>query len=185
MMNNEEKNTPDTNVMVQSAANYGLWFGLYLMCLFLVFANGGGGAMLSLLGMIMILCAPLMVLRMLRASYQRDRQSLNYFRLWNMSVMIFAFASLICALGTFVWMQFVHPGFIYDKAQEALELYRSMPEFQNSDIVIVLQKAIENGDLPTPIQFVVEMGWTTVMLGSIVSVPLALLARIGGKKDVE
>ena len=126
MMNNEEKNTPDTNVMVQSAANYGLWFGLYLMCLFLVFANGGGGAMLSLLGMIMILCAPLMVLRMLRASYQRDRQSLNYFRLWNMSVMIFAFASLICALGTFVWMQFVHPGFIYDKAQEALELYRSM-----------------------------------------------------------
>ena len=51
--------------------------------------------------------------------------------------------------------------------------------------VVEMKKAIENGDLPTPIQFVVEMGWTTVMLGSIVSVPLALLARIGGKKDVE
>lgn len=168
--------------MINQAATGGMWFGLYLSVLFLMFVGGDSVAMLSLLAMLMLLCAPLMVLRMLRALYLSDSARYDLYRLWSMSVMIFAFASLICAFVTFVWMQFVHPGFIYEKAQEAVNVYRTIPELQTSDMISVLQKAIDNGELPTPIQFVVQMGWTTVMLGALVSMPLAFIARLGGTR---
>jgi len=182
-MNNENVNMSGTPNAVQMAASFGLVLGIYLSAMFLVFVGGESSAMLSLLALLMLACVPVMVLRMMRATYLSSPKVNDYLRLWSMGVMIFGFASLICALVTFVWMQFVHPGFIYDKAQEAVNVYRTMPEMQNADMVNVLQKAIDNGDLPTPIQFVMEMIWITLMLGSVVSAPLALLARLGKPKS--
>ena len=49
-------------------------------------------------------------------------------------------------------------------------------------LVHALQSAIDKGELPTPIEFAVQMGWTTVLLGSVVSLPLAFLARLRAKR---
>lgn len=178
-MKEEGNNAMD---MIHQAATGGLWFGLYLSVLFLMFVGGDSSMILSLLALVMLFCAPVMVLRMLRALYLGDQERYDFFRLWSMSVLIFAFASLICAFVTFVWIQFVQPGFLYDKVQEAVNVYRTVPELQTSEMVSVMQRAIDNGELPTPIQFVVQMGWSTVMIGSLISMPMAYIARLGGKR---
>ncbi|MGN0214441.1 MAG: DUF4199 domain-containing protein [Muribaculaceae bacterium] len=176
-MDKDEANTPQAATPVQLAANYGLWFGIYLSGLFLMFVGADNSAFMSMIALVMFFLSPAVVLRMLRGAYRSNAAS-DFFRLWSIGVMIFFFASLICALVTVVWIQYVHPDFIYDKAQEAIDVYRTLPELANSDIVNALQAAINKGELPTPIEFAMQMGWTTVMIGSVVSVPLALLARL-------
>ena len=58
-----------------------------------------------------------------------------------------------------------------------------MPELAGSDVVNALQSAINKGELPTPIEFATQMGWTTVMLGSVVSLPMAFVARLGVRRQ--
>ena len=180
-MNEEDINTPSTSP-VQLAANYGLWFGLYLSGIFLMFVGSDSSALMSLLTLAMLMLCPLVVLRMLRGAYVRNMASTDFMRLWSIGVMIFFFGSLICALVTVVWIQFLHPDFLYEKAQEAVDVYRTVPEMAGSDVVHALQSAIDKGELPTPIEFAVQMGWTTVLLGSVISLPLAFLARLRTKR---
>lgn len=181
-MDEYEKKMPETSTPLQLAATYGLWFGLYLSGLFLMFVGGGDSALMSMIALVMFFLIPAVVLRMLRGAHLHYNASSDFFKLWSIGVMIFFFASLICALVTVIWTQFLHPGFIYDKAQEAVEVYRTVPELAGSDVVNALQSAIDNGELPTPIEFAMQMGWLTVIVGSIVSVPLALLARLRIKR---
>ena len=180
-MNEEDINTPSTSP-VQLAANYGLWFGFYLSGMFLMFVGSDSNAPMSVLTLAMLLLSPVVVLRMLRGAYVRDMAATDFMRLWSIGVMIFFFGSLICALVTVVWIQFLHPDFLYEKAQEAVDVYRTVPEMAGSDVANALQSAIDKGELPTPIEFAMQMGWTTVLLGSVVSLPLAFLARLRVKR---
>ena len=179
----EEENYNQSANPVQLAASYGLWFGLYLSGLFMMFVGSDSSTLMSLVALAMILLCPVVVLRMLRSAYLRNPAATDFVRLWSIGVMIFFFGSLICALVTVVWSQFLHPGFLYEKAQEAVDIYRTVPELAGSDVVNALQSAIDKGELPTPIEFATQMGWTTVMLGSVVSLPMAFVARLGVRRQ--
>ncbi|MGM9803702.1 MAG: DUF4199 domain-containing protein [Muribaculaceae bacterium] len=180
MDNNENQTYEGENAMTM-AANNGVFMGIYLSCLFLGIANSDNSAFLAIVSYVMLLCFPLVVLRQLRVTFVRDQRRSDYFKLWSIGTMTVVFGSLICALVSYLWLVWLHPGFIYEQAQRAVEIYMQMPELKDSQLVLALQSAIKDSLLPTPIEFVTQMSLLTVMIGALVSALMAALARIGLK----
>ena len=88
-------------------------------------------------------------------------------------------AGLVLLLGIpGVIFVFLRRCFIYNQAQAALDIYRSVEEIKGTDLVIGMQRAIEEKLLPTPIQFVFQMIWVTTFFGSLLSLLTALIVRV-------
>ena len=69
------------------------------------------------------------------------------------------------------------PDFIYDQANQVIATYSQMPEFKDSEMVSVLQKMVDEGMLPSPIETVFNMFWAMTFGGAILSAVTALVAQ--------
>ncbi len=169
---------------VEIGAHRGAFFGLYLSIMFLTFVNSEGDPFWSAFTLTMVAGVPFVLFKILRSVFRAENGETPFLRLWSVGLMTFTFASLIVALVTYVWLEFWHPDFLYEKAQEAINAYRMVPELRDSELVNVLKTAIERGELPTNIQFVLDMIVNTIMVGSILSLPIAWLAGLGRNNAV-
>ena len=76
----------------------------------------------------------------------------------------------------------MEPTFIFDQAQAAVDAYKAVPELRDSDIAVALQRAIDEGMLPTAIEFVVNMILLTTFIGSLTALVASLIVRARGGK---
>ena len=60
--------------------------------------------------------------------------------------------------------------------QAAVNLYSQTPELRDSSMVQTMRMAMQEGLLPTPIEYVVQMFWMTSFVGSLLSALLAVPA---------
>lgn len=162
-------------------ARKGLLFGVYLVAIFVAFANGNGDTFLTAFALTMMAAVPLVLFRMLRGIFLRENGESSFQRIWLIGCSIFAFGSVIFAFGVFVWMQYVHPGYLYEMAAEALKGYAQVPELNNSAMAQTLRVAVDNGDLPSPIAFAISMAWSVLTSGVLLSLVVTVFARMGGK----
>ncbi len=162
----------------QYGAENGLFFGLYLSAIFLIFVYAGASFFLNSLGIILMAAVPLVIFRFLRLYYRQHAQTATFGSLWILGVITFLCGALICSIVTYLWLEYVIPGFILEQAQAALAVYEQVPELKDNEFTVLLRKAIENKMLPTPIQFVVQMLWFTISAGILSSIFIAILARL-------
>ncbi len=182
-MKNEEKGADNALATpLEIGAHKGAFFGVYLSVMFLTFVNSDGDPFWSAFALTLVVGTPFVLFKILRHVFRAENGEPNFARLWSVGLMTFAFASLIVALVTYAWLEFVFPDFLYVKAQEAINAYNMVPELRDSQLVEVLKAAVKNGDLPTNIQFVFDMILNTVMGGAILSLPIAWLAGLGRKR---
>lgn len=161
----------------RQAAKDGVPFGIILTAVSLMVIYTGESGLAAIAAIILMMSLPF-ALFALMLRYVRNLNPLADIATgWTHGMMISLFGSLICGVVTYVWLQFFEPTFIYDQAESAIEAWKQLPKEQQGDMTAELQKAVDNGLLPTPIEFVVNMILLTTFLGSVLSLFMAWIIR--------
>ncbi len=158
------------------AAQYGLYLGLALIVLWLSMAWSLQVPGLSLLAVGIFLAVPVLVYFMLRKSYRINRCGLTFSALWMEGICIFFFGCLLMAVAVFVFLKYINPEFVITQLQTASDFYAS----QGGELMEVsdaIDKIIESGQVPTPIEIAIQFIWLGVFTGSLLSMLLAFIVR--------
>lgn len=169
--------------LFQFAAENGISCGLYLSAIFLIVIYGNTSFMLSTIGLAMTFAIPLVLFRYMRKFYLQQEDTAGFSQLWTLGTLSFLCGSMICATVSYIWLEYITPNFIYEQAQASLAAYEQVAELKNNELTIALRNAIENKDLPTAIEFVIQMLWLSFSAGVILSMILAPFAKIGRRKN--
>ena len=150
----------------QRAGEWGVPFGLYLSCVAVLSIFADWFAPLQLLFMVLLMGLPLVTYYFQRRKFIEDNGFTEYAGLWMLGSFI-----------TFLVITYCRPGFIYEQAQAAVDVYRTMPQMRDNDMVNLLQQAIDDKALPSPIELVMSVFWFVSFAGSLVSALTALVAQ--------
>ena len=161
----------------REGAEKGVYMGIYLMAMFFAIILSEWLSIASIVATILIVGLPLFAYKLIVRVHKKYFCSADFPSLWMLGIMIFIGGSMICALASYAYLQYADPEFIARQAEYALDTYKSLPESQNSEMVSMMQQAVKNGILPTPIEFSVEMLWMTSFCGSLLSAVLSAVAR--------
>ena len=161
----------------QLAGEWGVPFGLYMACMAAASIFADWFAPLHILFMVLLFGLPLVTYYFQRRKFIEDDGFTEYAGLWMLGILLFILGTVLCSFIVFFLLQFVRPNFIYEQAQAAIEAYSAMPQMKDSELVHVLQVAIDQKALPTPIQMVMSIFWFISFGGSLVSAVTALFAR--------
>ena len=159
-------------------ARSGRGFGLYLSGIFLAMALSGKLPLLSPVALAMIVCIPVAVYRALRRSYVESGGHASVSELWVQGIAMFLFGTAICGLVTIVYMKWIDPGFLVSRVIETIEACKAAGTPEHLECARILNNMITQGVVPSPSTFVISMFWLTMAGGSILSLPVALAARI-------
>ena len=170
-------------VVYREGAHKGLLMGLYLSILFFTMVFSDRLPLLAVISFAQLVGVPFFTYKLMNATNKKYHRTGDFPSLWMLGIAIFIGGSLICGLVTYSYLQYVEPDYFYRMMQNAIDTYTSIPEFKNSELVDLLNKAIEKEMLPTPIQFSIEMLWNTTFFGSLLSMILAaIIKRRNGKQ---
>lgn len=159
-------------------ARDGQTFGLYLSLIFLSMALSSHLALLSLVTLGLIAFIPLRVYRPLRRTYIETDGKASICELWVQGIAMFLFSSAICGLVTLIYMKWIAPGFLVNQVMAAIEACRASGTAEHLEIARILNNMITQGVVPSPSTFVISMFWLTMAGGCILSLIVAIAARI-------
>lgn len=175
---NFAKNMEEGKSVYRYSAERALFFGIYMSVVSVCSIYSDRVPLFSLPVMLMLLAVPVAVYKQ-QLGYARLREGMvDYASLWMVGILQFVLGALITALVTYVVIRFTRPAFIYEQAQSALEVYGTIPELADSQLVAVLNKAVESNMLPTPIEMVVNIYWFVTFGGCMLSAITAAFAHM-------
>lgn len=151
--------------------------GIYLTLIFLFTVLSEQFSLLSLTGLAMLCYTPFFTYRLIVKIHKKYFCTSDFASLWMLGISIFIGGSMICALCSYAYLQYIDPNFIYRQAVNAAELYKELDPDNTSGIAEVIDSLIDNNMLPTPIEVAVEMLWTTTFFGSLLSMLLSAIVR--------
>lgn len=161
----------------QHAGEWGVPFGLYMTCTAVASIFADWFAPLQLVFLVLLLGMPVVTYYFQRRKFIEDDGFTEYAALWMLGILLYILGTVLCSFIVFLVLQYVRPNFIYEQAQAALEVYNSMPQMQDRAILDVLQRAIDERALPSPIEMVMSIFWFVTFGGSLVSALTALIAQ--------
>ncbi len=163
-------------------AEDGIWFGLYLSVLFIFTAASIGMPLLGHFATLMALGVPVYVYFTLRKGFIENGCFYTFSEMWTYGIILFLCGSLIMAMTVVVYMSWVDPSFIYDQCQLAISIYRQMGGATGNEIASTLEKAIEQGMLPSPVSLAGNLISFSVFSGSILTMILSPIIRHFNRK---
>lgn len=161
----------------REGAKQGVYMGFYLITMFFMVILSEKASIVSILAFLSIILVPLFAYKLMVNVHKRYSCSADFPSLWMLGILIFIGGSMICALVTYAYLQYVDYEFISRQAESAIEVYKNMPDTQISEMVSVMQMAVDKGILPSPIEFSMEMLWVTAFFGSVLSMILSAVIR--------
>ena len=164
--------------ILKCSAETGVFFGLYLVATFISFVFSTSSPLLSFIGLSLFIGTPIVMAILMYRYHVAHIETSTFTSVWTFGSTTFIFASLIWGFATFICLEYVMPGFIVTQAKEALALYESVEETKNLDFTKALRLAIENNDLPSPIDFTIQMLWSSLSIGVFMSLILTPIVRL-------
>ena len=161
----------------QRASEWGLPFGLYMACAAVASIFADWFAPLSLIFFILVLGTPLVVYYFQRRYFIEEDGFTEYAALWMLGIMLFMLGTIFASFIMFLVIQYGRPEFIYDQANQVIKAYSELPEMRDSEFLRVLQRAVDERRLPTPIESVFNAFWFITFGGCITSAITALIAQ--------
>ena len=168
----------DKYALFRRGADDGFIFGVYLTAMFFAMAYSQQIPMLSLIAMVLMLGVPFYTYFFLRRAYVAELGTTNFSALWMQGIVMFFCGSLIMALTSFVFMRWIEPEFILTQMESLAEAYRQLNMTGSEEMADTFQNAIDRGMIPTPIQVAMQLIWTGVFTGSILSIVMALIVPL-------
>ncbi len=160
-------------------ADQGLYFGLYLICLY------GCGVMnitspnlfTSLAAMVLFFGVPFIIYYWLRRTYVESKGALQLSALWMQGIVIFICGTLISAVALVIYLKFINPTFIVDQMRILIDMYSTMDWERGQEAAEMLQNIIDMKMVPTAMSVVMETVWLGVFSGSLLSLLMGLLVK--------
>jgi len=167
----------DKKSIYQRAGEWGLPFGLYLSCTAVASIFADWFAPLAAIFLSLVLLAPVVVYYFQRRKFIEDGGFTEYAALWMLGIMLFILGGIVSSFIVYLVLQYVRPDFMYEQAQAAIQAYNQMPQMQDSELLNVLQRAVDEKLLPSPIEAVFNAFWFVSFGGSVASAVTALVAQ--------
>ena len=161
----------------QRAGEWGFPFGLYLSCAAAASIFADWFVPLNFIFIVLLLGTPIVVYYFQRRKFIEDDGFTEYAGLWMLGIMLFILGTVVASLVVFLILQYGRPGFIYETALGAVDRYSKMPQMQDSEMLQVIKRAIDEKMLPTPIETVFNAFWFITFAGSLLSALTALAAQ--------
>jgi len=169
--------TKPSKSIYQRAGEWGVPFGLYLACAAVASIFADMFPPLSYVFLIMFLGTPVLVYAFQRRKFIEDDGFTEHAALWMLGIMLFMLGTVLASFVIYLVLQYVRPGYIYEQAQAAIAAYSQIPQTQDSEMLRVLQRMVNERLLPSPIELVFNAFWFVAFGGSVVSAITAIVAR--------
>ena len=171
-----------TKSIYKYAAEWGLPTGIYLTAMSACMLMSIRYELLSSLLLPLVICFPPFLWFALRHISRREPQYRKVSALWLGGIYTIIFGTIICMLFSSCYIFYVEPGFVYEYAMAAIDAMESAPmKEQYGTTALLLREAIDARILPSGIEFVTTMGWSTCFFGSILSLVIAAII-VGANK---
>lgn len=163
-------------------ATQGMLFGIYLSILFLASVYSVSYPLMGLIGMLLIVGVPFYIFRCLRATFVVDGGLTPFSSLWMQGIMMFMCGSLIQGAVAVVYLKWIDPAFIITQLRSVISFYEGLPSPEAKEMAKVLSNMIEANLVPSAASMVMEIIFLSVFSGSLLSLVMSSLARIGRVK---
>lgn len=159
-------------------AECGVPMGLYMSTIALLTLFADKVPAFSLAAIIMLFGGPFFIYRFQRRYFIEENGMTEYAALWMHGILMVIYGAIITSAVAFLVLQYVRPGLIYEQTQAAIDSYNAIPQIkeQMSMMLEVMQQAIDQNTLPTPIELVFNMFWFVTFSGSLLSAITAAFA---------
>jgi hypothetical protein len=67
---------------------------------------------------------------------------------------------------------------MYEQAAQVIKAYSEMPDMKDSELLVILQRMVDQRRLPSPIEVVFNAFWFITFGGSVTSAITALIAKL-------
>ena len=148
--------------------------GLFWILKFALLPLGLVFSPLALLFLLLTCAVPVIVFLMTRSF--RDKQcegELSFFSALVFTFQIYLFASILTAIGHYLYFQFLDNGFIYTQIQAQLDVLKDEPSMKAQISQITHAMDILRG--LSPIQLTMQLLSQNIFYGIIFSLPIAML----------
>ena len=166
----------------QLAAEAGLPFGLYLACAGVASVFTDWFPPLAFVFLGLLVATPMLVYRFQRRKFIEDDGFTEYAALWMLGILLFILGAVIAGFIIFLVLQYVRPNFMYEQAQAVIEAYSQIPQMQDSEMLHVVKRMVDEKQMPTPIETVFSSFWFISFGGSLLSAITAIIAQRPLKK---
>ena len=143
----------------QRAGEWGIPFGLYMACTAVASIFADWFMPLSMVFMVLLLGTPLVVYYFQRRKFIEDDGFTEYAALWMLGILLFILGAVIAGFIIFLVLQYVRPNFMYEQAQAVIEAYSQIPQMQDSEMLHVVKRMVDEKLMPTPIETVFSSFW--------------------------
>lgn len=158
------------------AAEAGLPVGIYLTAMSACMLLGLHYSMLISLLLPLALLFPIILGFFIHQIAKKEPDYLKVSALWLGGIYTVIFGTIICMLFSACYIFFVEPGFVYEYVISAIESIESSPmKEEYAATTALMRDAINARILPSGIEFITTMGWTTCFFGSILSLVIAMI----------
>ena len=158
------------------AAEAGLPIGLLLTAMSACMLMGLRYEALTSLVIPLAIFFPVALWFVLRRIAKKEPDYMKVSALWLGGIYTVIFGTIICMLFSAVYIFYVEPGFVYEYVTSAIESLEGSPmREQYAATTALMREAIDARILPSGIEFVTTMGWSTCFFGSILSLILATI----------
>ena len=166
----------------QRAGEWGIPFGLYMACTAVASIFADWFMPLSMVFMVLLLGTPLVVYYFQRRKFIEDDGFTEYAALWMLGILLFILGAVIAGFIIFLVLQYVRPNFMYEQAQSVIKAYSQIPQMQDSEMLHVVKRMVDEKLMPTPIETVFSSFWFISFGGSLLSAITAIIAQRPLKK---
>lgn len=162
-------------------AECGLPMGAYMSVMALSTLFADKVSLLSPLFLVMLAFGPFVIYRFQRQYFVQENGMTEYSALWMHGILMVIYGALISGAVTLIVLQWVRPTLLYDQAQQFIDICNAAPEMktQFGTFVDVVQKMIDEGLMPKPIEVVFSTFWMVTFSGSVLS---AITAAFAGQR---
>lgn len=171
-------NTEDYKALKSTAATEGLYTGLLWVVSFACFIGQFASPSLSFVSMFVALLSVVLVIKRLRNYRNTKLDTLSFFKAFVYAMSVFLYASLIMALGQWIYFQFIDHGYMIQEYMKQIqkpeftEMLTGIEGFKEDD----LQFIIEQFNSLRPIDIAFQFLSTNIVIGLLLSFPVAALS---------
>ena len=133
------------NSVTSCAMRYGLILSLYFIIKFIVVTLSLNFQILNLVILIMTIEVPFMSFNLAKKYKHLNLETgVTFLSMWMFVLLTFFYASLPEALITFVYLQYINPGFLFAQISVFSELYSHMAQSSNRTLFTDLLSSVES-----------------------------------------
>ena len=162
-----------TKSIFRRAAEGGITLGGLFVCIFLL--GTFAGALTQLMSLALMVYVPFWVYRKLKATYFASRGILSFSGLWLEGILLFICGSIILALGTLVFLQWLVPDYLPAAVGQVAEAIKANPQLL--DASVSPDKIAAYFASIRPIDISMTLLWAASFSGSIASIVIAGIVK--------